>query len=363
MDLNYKEFFKAFWTKRLSCRLTGNEADMYLFLLHECELNGWSNPFNVLTQKCEVVLCIRRKNVSSAREGLQEKGFIKFTPSMKRGEVAQYEIIGLEAFLWDGQPRNKGLQNTDDSEQKNAKIQTLSDFAFHIGTQKGTQKGTQNFSPLQCAEKEQLKIFDINGNLEKHASKEPSGEKETEKETKKKQEKVSPTPLLKEKEINKEKDKEKEGRPPEILLTTETANIKEPQKEYTLCHRARLIFENFFQDQYEGELYYWQAKDAKAMNSIIKKITYSRKNRTSPLPVDDESILEAWRTLLSEINKDWIKRNFSVNKIDSLYNEIISEIKNRNKSQYGNNNRIGWKAPQYRTDEELETGFRRATRK
>ena len=363
MELNYKEFFKAFWAKRLSCRLTGNEVDMYLFLLHECELNGWSNPFNVLTQKCEVVLCIRRKNVSSAREGLQEKGFIKFIPSMKRGEVAQYEIIGLEAFLLDGQPRNEGLQKSGGSVPRNIQTQILSDFAFHIGTQKGTQKGTQNFPSLQCIENEKFSNLGVNNDSGKQASEEPSGEKETEKETKKKQEKVSPTPLLKEKEINKEKDKEKEGWPPKILLTTETANIKEPQKEYTLCHRARLIFENFFQSQYEGELYYWQAKDAKAMNSIIKKITYSRKNRTSPLPVDDESLLEAWRTLLSEINKDWIKRNFSVNKIDSLYNEIISEIKNRNKSQYGNNNRIGWKAPQYKTDEELETGFRRATRK
>lgn len=113
--------------------------------------------------------------------------------------------------------------------------------------------------------------------------------------------------------------------------------VERKEKEKTLVHKARLIFEAFYQEAYT-ESYYWSAKDAVAMNRLLKKITFGRTNRTKPLPCDDDSLLSAFKTFLSLINKAWLLKNFSVTKIDSQYNEIVSEIKNQNTANNGNRN-------------------------
>lgn len=104
---------------------------------------------------------------------------------------------------------------------------------------------------------------------------------------------------------------------------------KKAKKTPSIVTKARVIFEDYFYEQY-GEKYYWSAKDAVAMKRLLQKIKFSRTNRTYPLPVDDDSLCEAFGALLRSIDKSWIVNNFSVTKIDSQYNEIISEIKNRN---------------------------------
>ena len=139
---------------------------------------------------------------------------------------------------------------------------------------------------------------------------------------------------------------------------------KSKPKEFTLCHKGRQIFEAYFLELY-GEPYYWQAKDAKAMNSILKKIAFARSHKNPPLPTDDDSLLKAWSEFLHLIDKTWIMNNFSVNKIDSQYNEIVSEMKNhrQNVTDNGNNTKTGWKAPDHKDTSAYRSGFGVAVRK
>ena len=132
---------------------------------------------------------------------------------------------------------------------------------------------------------------------------------------------------------------------------------KSKPKEFTLCHKGRQIFEAYFLELY-GEPYYWQAKDAKAMNSILKKIAFARSHKNPPLPTDDDSLLKAWSEFLHLIDKTWIMNNFSVNKIDSQYNEIVSEMKNhkQNVTSNGNNTKTGWKAPDHKDTSAYRSG-------
>jgi len=164
---------------------------------------------------------------------------------------------------------------------------------------------------------------------------------------------LSPTPP-----IIKEKIKEKKTLPlryaPDFVGDVSTASAKElekqkkkeerkakaaekKQKEQTLVHKARLVFEAYYNELYEDS-YYWSVKDAVAMKRLIKKITFGRTNRSKPLPCDDDSLLKALGVFLKMINKSWIMNNFSVTKIDSQYNDIVSEIKNKNNSAHGNRN-------------------------
>lgn len=182
-------------------------------------------------------------------------------------------------------------------------------------------------------------------------------ERQEMKETESENEKVSPTPPI------KEKDKEKESKEPlprgcgfsyaettfpaqthtrESTHTPDKARKAEErkakaearkQKQFTLVTKGRQVFEAFFKEQY-GEDYYWEAKDAMAMKRVFQKITYRRQQRNPPLPVDDDSLVDAFRKFLYSINKAWVINNFSMTKIDSQYNDIISEIQNQ--KRYGN---------------------------
>ena len=145
----------------------------------------------------------------------------------------------------------------------------------------------------------------------------------------------------------------------ELFLSPErTSACKKPSKEHTTCHRGRQIFEAYFLELY-GEPYYWQAKDAKAMNSILKKIAFARSHKNPPLPTDDDSLLKAWSEFLHLIDKTWIMNNFSVNKIDSQYNEIVSEMKNhkQNVTSNGNKYRKESGVPKYESKAAYESGF------
>lgn len=120
-----------------------------------------------------------------------------------------------------------------------------------------------------------------------------------------------------------EKDLEKQRKAEERRAKAD----ERKQKERALVTKAREIFEKYYLELYESN-YYWQAKDAVAMKRLLQKITFGRSNRSKPLPCDDDSLLEALDVFLRMINKSWLMNNFSVNKIDGQYNEIVSEIKN-----------------------------------
>ena len=149
---------------------------------------------------------------------------------------------------------------------------------------------------------------------------------------------LPPTPpIIKEK--NKEKKTLTLSSAPDFVGDGSTASAKElakqkraeerkaksaekKQKEQTLVHKARGIFEAYYSELYDDS-YYWTVKDAVAMKRLIKKITFGRTNRPHPLPCDDDSLLEALRVFLQMINKSWIMNNFSVTKISNRSKIIL----------------------------------------
>ena len=147
--VDYSKLLKSFWEKRLVCTLTSYEADMYYYLLKQCDLGNWANPFKLPTKKCEVELDFTRKTISNVRNSLQQKGFINFKPSKVRGEIAEYEIVGLDAFITE----------TQSGTQMGTQTETQS------GTQMGTQTETQKektkenspHTPIKENKKENLK--------------------------------------------------------------------------------------------------------------------------------------------------------------------------------------------------------------
>ena len=105
--MNYIELINAFWDKRVVYPLTSCEADFYCYLLKECNSRKWINPFNLPTKIIERDLNLNRRTICEIRNKLQSNGYIRFTPSTKRGEIAEYEIIDITIDPFDNANRTQ----------------------------------------------------------------------------------------------------------------------------------------------------------------------------------------------------------------------------------------------------------------
>lgn len=93
--MTYIELINAFWMRRMVWPLTSYEADFYFYLLKECNSRNWANPFKLPTQILERELNMNRRTICEVRNKLIQSGYIDVTPSTKRGEVTEYEIVDI----------------------------------------------------------------------------------------------------------------------------------------------------------------------------------------------------------------------------------------------------------------------------
>ena len=167
-------------------------------------------------------------------------------------------------------------------------------------------------------------------------------EKEREKE------KVSPIPPI------KEKDKEKE-----MSYQTDSGQ----PTAGNLHQRCRMFFEAFTSERYPED-YYWQAKDAGQLKTLLNAIRFTRKNhksadgRADPRPVDDESMFSAFKAFVEyAYNKGdtWILGNFTIPNLSSRYNSL-RQTKNRTEIN-GTYRRKESGVPVYASKDEYDKGF------
>ena len=103
-----------------------------------------------------------------------------------------------------------------------------------------------------------------------------------------------------------------------------------------LISRGREVFEKRYSDLFDGNAYYWQAKDAVAMDSLTKKIIHSRKQKG--MSIEEDDVIDALGIFLMSIRDQWIVKNFSVTNINSKYNEIVAQAKAALTSMSNGNN-------------------------
>lgn len=96
---------------------------------------------------------------------------------------------------------------------------------------------------------------------------------------------------------------------------------KEPNPFIT---KGREVFEKRYADLF-SESYYWQAKDAVAMDALTKKIIFNRTQKNMGVEVDE--VMKAFEVLLDSIQDEWLLKNFSVTNINSKYNEIVAQAR------------------------------------
>lgn len=112
------------------------------------------------------------------------------------------------------------------------------------------------------------------------------------------------------------------------LDSQDHSTAKKPAKKKPanpLISMGREIFEKRYSDLFDGGVYYWQAKDAVAMESLTKKIIHSRKQKG--MSIEDADVIEGLKAFLNSIADQWVLKNFSVTSINGKYNEIVAQAR------------------------------------
>jgi|GEM_PF-3458998 len=297
--VDYSKLLCSFWEKRIVCALTSCEADFYYYLLKQCDLGNWANPFKLPTKKCELELDFSRKTISSVRNSLHQKGFINFKASKVRGEVAEYEIVGLAAFLVETQTETQSGTQTET--QSGTQTETQS------GTQTETQSGTQ---------------------------------------TERKKEDIPPIPPIEEKKK-------------EVSYQTDSGRTTAG----TLHQRCRKFFEAYVSERYPEEYYWTakDAGQLKVLLNAIRFTRKSHKaedGHADPRPTDDENMFSAFKAFVEyAYNKGdtWLLGNFTIPNLSSRYNSLRQTTNRIEKN--GTHRRKESGVPTYASKDEYDKGF------
>lgn len=128
--MTYLELINNFWTKTAAEPCTATETALYFYLVHLCNQSYWQNPMEVRTRDLELRLGVGRKYIGQARDGLQKRGFLKFSKGVGSGK---------SIYLLEGIPAHPGalldvfvfLYET----QLETQLETQTEFVFPYETQ------------------------------------------------------------------------------------------------------------------------------------------------------------------------------------------------------------------------------------
>lgn len=271
-------------------RISSYAADLYFMLVEECNIGRWENPFYVETRHIEHILGVSRPTICKARKELEALGLIQYEEGKNGNAASKYTLSSVNVVNTECK-RDLHWKPT----KKSGSVNVVNSSVNEVNT----DTLLYNIDIKTTSTDVEVPTANADGVVKKSRKK-----------------------VVKKKEVEPEIPK------PEKPKKKSTPKKKDPPKIVT---RAREIFEAYYEQEYESA-YYWEAKDAVALKKLLQKISYSREHRPVPLPIDDDSVLDALTKFLSSIEKAWLRDNFSVTNISSQYNNIVSEIRNRSKS-------------------------------
>ena len=93
--MTYIELLNSFWDSTRFNPCSSNETAMYLYLLHQCNIRRWINPFEFKTRNLEIMLGLSRNSIGAIRNTLKQRGLIDFSKGVGSGSAA-YFICGAK---------------------------------------------------------------------------------------------------------------------------------------------------------------------------------------------------------------------------------------------------------------------------
>ncbi len=139
--MTYIELINEFWKQNGFMPFGAMDTTVYMYLLHQCNIRGWHNPFQLQTRDIEFHLSITRKQIGESKNRLRDRGLISFT-SGSRKEIPTYTILGLETNVF---PTETHVET-----QTETHIKTKTKTETKEKPPKGGKKKTLSPSELIC---------------------------------------------------------------------------------------------------------------------------------------------------------------------------------------------------------------------
>ena len=313
--MTYIELINNFWELDEDWQFTCCETRLYFYLLKIANRLGWEDNWTRSDTKVSSDVGVSVKVFKSARNRLVQAGLIEFKSGGNGQRDKTRYIVRCQNLIPKLQPKHEPnlIPNHEPKPQpyiNKTKIKTK-----NINIPPTPPKGVDKAKEKELLEKEEaLRVL--------------------------------------EEELKK--------REAELGAQSDNPPSKPKKRPNPLNSEARKLFEERYQVLFSSS-YYWSAKDAGNMSSLLKKLKFQREKKN--LPIDDQGVLNALKYLLDSITDGWILENFSVTNINSKFNEIVSQIMAK-KQEHGNTKHTdGAKAREQQTDREIMEYARSAFRK
>lgn len=313
--MTYIELINNFWELDEDWQFTCCETRLYFYLLKTANRLGWVDSWTRSDAKVSSDVGVSVNSMKTARNRLVQAGLIEFKSGGNGQRDKTRYIVRCQNLIPKLQPKHEPnlIPNREPKPQpyiNKTKIKTK-----NINIPPTPPKGVDKAKEKELLEKEEaLRVL--------------------------------------EEELKK--------REAELGTQSDNPPSKPKKRPNPLNSEARKLFEERYQALFSSN-YYWSAKDAGNMSSLLKKLKFQREKKN--LPIDDQGVLNALKYLLDSITDGWILENFSVTNINSKFNEIVSQIMAR-KQEHGNTKHTdGAKAREQQTDREIMEYARSAFRK
>jgi len=313
--MTYIELINNFWELDEDWQFTCCETRLYFYLLKTANRLGWVDSWTRSDAKVSSDVGVSVNSMKTARNRLVQAGLIEFKSGGNGQRDKTRYIVRCQNLIPKLQPKHEPnlIPNREPKPQpyiNKTKIKTK-----NINIPPTPPKGVDKAKEKELLEKEEaLRVL--------------------------------------EEELKK--------REAELGAQSDNPPSKPKKRPNPLNSEARKLFEERYQVLFSSS-YYWSAKDAGNMSSLLKKLKFQREKKN--LPIDDQGVLNALKYLLDSITDGWILENFSVTNINSKFNEIVSQIMAR-KQEHGNTKHTdGAKAREQQTDREIMEYARSAFRK
>ena len=313
--MTYIELINNFWELDEDWQFTCCETRLYFYLLKTANRLGWVDSWTRSDAKVSSDVGVSVNSMKTARNRLVQAGLIEFKSGGNGQRDKTRYIVRCQNLIPKLQPKHEPnlIPNREPKPQpyiNKTKIKTK-----NINIPPTPPKGVDKAKEKELLEKEEaLRVL--------------------------------------EEELKK--------REAELGAQSDNPPSKPKKRPNPLNSEARKLFEDRYQGLFSSN-YYWSAKDAGNMSSLLKKLKFQREKKN--LPIDDQGVLNALKYLLDSITDGWILENFSVTNINSKFNEIVSQIMAR-KQEHGNTKHTdGAKAREQQTDREIMEYARSAFRK
>ncbi|WP_233570184.1 hypothetical protein [Parabacteroides sp. AF19-14] len=313
--MTYIELINNFWELDEDWQFTCCETRLYFYLLKTVNRLGWVDSWTRSDAKVSSDVGVSVNSMKTARNRLVQAGLIEFKSGGNGQRDKTRYIVRCQNLIPKLQPKHEPnlIPNREPKPQpyiNKTKIKTK-----NINIPPTPPKGVDKAKEKELLEKEEaLRVL--------------------------------------EEELKK--------REAELGAQSDNPPSKPKKRPNPLNSEARKLFEERYQALFSSN-YYWSAKDAGNMSSLLKKLKFQREKKN--LPIDDQGVLNALKYLLDSITDGWILENFSVTNINSKFNEIVSQIMAR-KQEHGNTKHTdGAKAREQQTDREIMEYARSAFRK